>query len=578
MSPEYKRAFVLLLVGTAIVLAAGLGLRDPWPPDEPRFALIARDMAESGSWLIPNVGGVLYPDKPPLHFWLVAALHAITGSLRLSFLLPALVGGMVIIGLVADLGRRLWDDKVGIFSGVLLLTMVQFPLQMKSGQLDGPVCVWTTLSLYGFCRHLLLGPDWRWYAIGGLAAGLGIITKGVGFLPYLVFLPLILAVRGNWSPVPFHARDWRWVLAPALTLLAVSAWLVPMLLATSGSTDPAMQAYRDNILFHQTVTRYANSWGHIKPPWYLWTNAMPWLWLPATLALPWLVPAWWRDLKARRNTPLLLLGAWVLLVLLFFSFSSGKRSVYIFPAAPAFALIVGAYARDLEARRFVRRLARAFPVVLGGLLVAVGLYGLRNPGLVLEHLPNVAAIVRAMAALIAIGIVAILVSLLPGRRRPFMAVAASSAVLWIGVGLFIAPAIDDIRSGAALMHRAEAALEPGQDLGLVDWPEQFLLQAEGPVFHFGFRRDLEGDLRDAIAWLKGDPQRRVLVAEAQAAECVAGEGAVDVGRAHRRDWWLIDSQGLTPECLDSAPSLPGEIHRYVRPGSPARENAARAAP
>ena len=33
-----------------LVLGAGLGLRDPWPADEPRFALVARQMVESGQW------------------------------------------------------------------------------------------------------------------------------------------------------------------------------------------------------------------------------------------------------------------------------------------------------------------------------------------------------------------------------------------------------------------------------------------------------------------------------------------------------------------------------------------------
>ena len=198
MSDEYRRALLFLLAVAAVILAAGLGLRDPWPADEPRFALIARDMAENGRWLFPNVGGVLYPDKPPLHFWIVAATYAMTGSLRFSFLFPAFVQGLVMLFLVADLGRRLWDERAGLWAGAVLLATLQFPLQMKSGQLDGPLCFWTTLSLYGFCRHLLVGPDWRWYAIGGLAAGLGIITKGVGILPYLVFVPLIIAVRGNW--------------------------------------------------------------------------------------------------------------------------------------------------------------------------------------------------------------------------------------------------------------------------------------------------------------------------------------------------------------------------------------------
>ena len=72
-----------LLVGLGLLLiATGIGLRDPWPADEPRFALIARDMVASGDWLFPRAGGDLYQDKPPLYFWLLACAYALIGSVR----------------------------------------------------------------------------------------------------------------------------------------------------------------------------------------------------------------------------------------------------------------------------------------------------------------------------------------------------------------------------------------------------------------------------------------------------------------------------------------------------------------
>ena len=71
-----------------LVLGAGFGLRDPWPSDEPRFALVARQMVESGEWLFPHRGHELYPDKPPLFMWLQAATYQLVGSWRVAFLLP----------------------------------------------------------------------------------------------------------------------------------------------------------------------------------------------------------------------------------------------------------------------------------------------------------------------------------------------------------------------------------------------------------------------------------------------------------------------------------------------------------
>src|SRR6187551_1919737 len=89
-------AFALLLLGL------GIGLRDPWPSDEPRFALVAREMLASGQWLFPHRGIELYSDKPPMFMWLEACAYAITRGWRGWFLLPSLLAGLGSIALVYD--------------------------------------------------------------------------------------------------------------------------------------------------------------------------------------------------------------------------------------------------------------------------------------------------------------------------------------------------------------------------------------------------------------------------------------------------------------------------------------------
>ena len=65
----------------------------------------------------------------------------------------------------------------------------------------------------------------------------------------------------------------QWLLGPLAFVLAVSVWLAPMLLAAQ--TDPALAAYRDEILFRQTIDRYANAWHHREPFWYFLVNVIP---------------------------------------------------------------------------------------------------------------------------------------------------------------------------------------------------------------------------------------------------------------------------------------------------------------
>ena len=61
--------------GNGWLLPAGL-LREPWPADEPRFALMGRDMVETARWWIPHRGPELYAEKPPVFLWLQAATQA----------------------------------------------------------------------------------------------------------------------------------------------------------------------------------------------------------------------------------------------------------------------------------------------------------------------------------------------------------------------------------------------------------------------------------------------------------------------------------------------------------------------
>ena len=80
--------------------------------------------------------------------------------------------------------------------------------------------------------------------------GLGIMTKGVGFLALLMLLPYALVL---WRQAPRQTLPkryhWGWFATGVLTMLVtLLLWLLPMLLAVDGRLDPAYNAYRDNIL------------------------------------------------------------------------------------------------------------------------------------------------------------------------------------------------------------------------------------------------------------------------------------------------------------------------------------------
>lgn len=541
----------LLLLAGVVLFSAGLGLRDPWPADEPRFALIARDMVRSGQWLFPHVGGELYSDKPPLFMWLTAFCYALTGELRIAFLLPSLLAGLGMLALVHDLARRIWNRRIALAAGLLLLVSLQFTLQARTAQLDALVAFWTTLGLYGLLRHLLLGPDWRWYAAGGFAMGLGIITKGVGFLPLFVLLPWAWLRWRRPGALPRIDGTWRqWLLAPAALLVPIACWLVPMALVVWWSGDPALAAYRDDLLLRQTVTRYAATWTHLRPAWYYVVAVIPWAWLPATLALPWLLPDWRRRL-ARGDARYWLLLGYVACVVLFFSLSPGKRGVYVLPALPAFVLAAAPLlAGDLLKRPGLRRLCAVLGGVAGLAAVAVAAALLLGIGRLGEQVARrgfsveEAAVVAGVMGLVG---VALAVAGRVSRREP-AALASLLAASWLIQGWLSYPLMNDARSATGLMATVQHTVPASQSLALVGWKEQFVLQADRPIVHFGFRRDPQEELHDAAAWLRAQPGRRVLIAASQMAPCLDVTLARPVAFRHRAHWLLADAGALTGAC------------------------------
>ena len=545
-----RRDLALLLLLGALVIGAGIGLRDPWPPDEPRFALVGREMVETGEWLFPHRNGEIYPDKPPVFMWLIATGYLATGSLRLAFLLPSLLGALVTLALLWDLARRLWNRRVAWFAGLALLGTLQFVDQARSAQIDAVLAMWTTLAVYGLVRHLLLGPAWPWWYVAFAAMGAGVITKGVGFLPVLLLLPWWLARRRGWHGVPrFPMPALRTALGPLAMLAVIGAWLVPMLLTVATSADPQLAAYRDNILLKQTGERYAAAWHHVRWPGYYLLQVIPWAWLLPTLALPWLIPAWRRRLRRHDGRLLVLLG-WIALVLLFFSASPGKRGVYILPALPALVLSAAPLLPGLVRRPAVRRLALAGVVAAAlGLATIAAVGWLAPPARLLEVAAKNEFDLRVMVT--PLGVLGLLGFALVGklRRRGPEALLAFSLLAWLFVGWWINPLLNDVRYPRRFMARVEALAGPDAELGQVNWREQFVLAGERPLRTFGYaRRDGDAECREAADWLAGGPQRRLLVPAQQLAPCFAAGRAERLGFRHGRDWYLVPPVAIEPAC------------------------------
>ena len=498
----------------------------------------------------------LYSDKPPLLFWLIAGAYALVRNWRVAFLLPSLAAGMATLALTWDLGRRLWNPRAGLYSALAVLFAFQFMYQAKRAQIDPLVVCWITLANWGLLLHCLRGPNWRAYWLGCFAAGLGVITKGVGVLALLMLLPYAWARMRGWDGVTRTTQAaWRWTLGAVAFLAPILAWGGAVLIAAHRHGTPEYAAYVDDLFLHQTAGRYARSWAHVQPVWY-YLPVVLLNWLPLSLAWPAAVPRWWQALRAREPRVLLPL-AWSLLLVVFFSIPSGKRDVYLMPALPMVALSIAPWWQEIIASRWLRATALAFAVVLGlaclgtGVAAWGGHWAAAQKFLAQRELTESARLVCGVA--IAVGAGFLLAAVLLRLRRGVTALLAGLAWLWLLIGFVVQPLLNDTSSAAALMRDARELAGPGAELGLVAWKEQNLLMAQGPVRDFGFRASWALQYERAAQWLAQAPaQRRIFILEQamrQMAPCIDATRAVHVGHANRREWWLVGADALVPGCV-----------------------------
>jgi len=336
---------IFVLLCGAVLFGLNVWGYNLWAPDEPRFAQVAREILQSGDWIVMHVNGEPYYEKPPLMFWTIAAFSLPFGDVtEFTARLPSILGALATLLLTFLLADRMYGKRVAFASSVILMTMALFWWQARTAQIDMYLTAWTTLSLFAFWRHYeTREAKWLIAMYGAVAAA--VFAKGP---PGAVF-PLLLAFTFYW-----RKRDERRSLHLVIGILAVAVliglWLVPAY-SMAGAEEDRPRIAQDTFvptiaenLYRQTIGRFVLGVSKKQPPWYylenLPINVFPW-----TLFLPWTLYAVW---KRRREGPAMrLLLSWTLPAIVFFSISSGKRAIYLLPLFPAFAILFGTTIAEL---------------------------------------------------------------------------------------------------------------------------------------------------------------------------------------------------------------------------------------
>lgn len=364
--PNYVWVILALLAIAAYFSGLNLPLLGP---DEPRYAQVAREMFDRGDWVTPTLGGVTWFEKPALLYWLEITSFHIFGVSEFAARFGSALFGLGTIASLWILGRRVefrtktkdQSPKTDFANWLALITASTLGILVFShgASFDINVTFPMTAALVSYfifdqarsgkftSRYLPLILFYFFIGIALLAKGLiGIIFP----FAIVAFYHVLSWKLPSWTFV----ASFFWGTAAAMAVASI--WYIPVYTRNGWP-------FIDEFFIQHHFQRFtSNKFQHPQPFYFF-------LWVLPLMTLPWLpffLASIWTAVREKFNhraaesidtkmkgepkgfafssSPLLLFSvAWLLVPLVFFSFSGSKLPGYILPAVPAAIILTAIY-------------------------------------------------------------------------------------------------------------------------------------------------------------------------------------------------------------------------------------------
>ena len=348
-----RKIFLLIIVMVWAAVYAGSLFQPPLLDDaDTVHAEAAREMAQvDHDWVTLHINnGFRYLEKAPLMYWAVAASFKLFGVHDWSARLPIALGVLALLLMTYRLGRRVYGEEGGLYSALVLATGFGPFIFTRILIPDMAVALWLALGFDFFLTTLEQAENseraspWLCWGIAATMA-LNVLTKGlIGLVFPVGTIFVFLWLTGNLR----HLLRLR-LFSSFLVFLAIAApWHL-----LAGFRNPAQGATRGFFWFYfvnehflrYLKKRYPADYDTV-PLWLFWGLNLVWLmpWTAFLLQALRQLPVRVREMRelSRQQRGTLLFAIWILVVLVFFSFSS-RQEYYVIAGIPGLALLVGGW-------------------------------------------------------------------------------------------------------------------------------------------------------------------------------------------------------------------------------------------
>ena len=345
---KIDRTAWMLLAICVLVMIPFLGLADFNTKGEPREAVVAYSILDSGNWILPTNNGGEMPYKPPFFHWCIAALSLLNGGVVNEFTsrLPSAIAliAMTVWTYVFVAKRR--DQSTALATALITFTTFELHRAGANCRVDMVLTAATVgaiYSLYTWWERGMKGVPW----IAILLMSVGTLTKGpVGTLIPCLVAGIFLLLRGvNFFRAFFSLTGWA-----LLSLVLPLAWYA----AAYGQggqefLDLVMEENFGRMTSTMSYESCVNPWPYnivtLVAGFVPWTLAV----VMAAIVLPYrsfkrseAADSWKALFRMCRTMPAVNLLSTVaaVAIFVFYCIPQSKRSVYLMPMYPFVAYYV----------------------------------------------------------------------------------------------------------------------------------------------------------------------------------------------------------------------------------------------
>lgn len=198
MFKRYKHylPFIYFLLITFIVFINNNNI-SLWDQDEAAYAGFAKEMVQSGNWLIPDFMWSEIHRKPPLHFWNICLSYKLFGINEFAVRFPSALFLLLTYLLIYIAGTPIFGRRTAFLATVVLSTSLFVPSLAKVSVTDATLLFFSTVCAFALL-NIIQQKSFKWTLVFWTAFSLGMLTKGPPVILFTgVFVVLLFVFHPN---------------------------------------------------------------------------------------------------------------------------------------------------------------------------------------------------------------------------------------------------------------------------------------------------------------------------------------------------------------------------------------------